>query len=341
MAYGKVCRNKNHPLNNKEWLYEQYVLLDLSSNEIAKLIGEDCTKGNVIYYINKYGITKQKHGWNKGLTKETDARVAKYSEKNIISHLGQTPWNKGLTKETTPSLRGYKWSEEQKSVFSMNRSGDKHPMFGKHHTPEAIEKIRQASIGRSHILTEEQKTEISRKSKIRWETTDIRERMILILNTPEVKAKMSGENNPQFGKPAYPRSGHGNGEYYKKLNNSIVWLRSSFESRMAKLLDLLCIEWEYEGIGYSLGNEGTYFPDFWIPKYSTWLEVKGYMTDVAKRKLMQFRKLYPTEKLRILYGGDISDIEYYTDNNIYFDLRCYGISIDDQIKIWESEGNDI
>jgi len=337
MAYGKVCKNKNHPLNNKDWLYEQYVICDLSSSKIAELIGNDCTDQNVMYYIKKYGITKPKHGWSKGLTKENSEIIASTAKKNKISHLGKIPWNKGCTKADTPNLGSYKWSEEQKQKFSFDRSGKKHPLYGKHHTPEAIEKIRQASIGRSHIVTEEQRIEMSKRSKILWETTDIRERVKVIINSPEIKAKMTGENNPQFGKPAYPGSGHGKGDYYTKSDNSIVWLRSSFETRLATLLDSLHVDWEYEGIGYRLGNVGTYFPDFWLPKYSLWIEVKGYLSDIAKQKMILFHDLYPTEKLIILYGSDITDIEEYVENNIFIDIPSWGISIKEQIARWKGE----
>jgi hypothetical protein len=337
-AAGRIKNNKSHPLNNKEWLYDHYIVKDLSPKEIAIICNDSA--GNVRYYIRKYGIlkpNKRKVGWSKGLTKETDERVARIAEKNKDNHFqkGRIPWNKGRTKADTPNLGSYKWSEEQKQKFSFDRSGEKHPLYGKHHSPEAIEKIRQASIGRSRIVTEEQKIAASKRNKEMWETTDIRERVKIILNSPEIKAKMTGPNNPQFGKPAYPGSGHGKGGYYTKYNGLIVWLRSSFEMRVANLLDLLRIEWDYEGIGYDLGNTGTYFPDFWLPKYSLWIEVKGFMTDVAKHKMLLFHELYPTEKLIILYGSDITDMEEYTENGIFIDIPNCGISITDQVQKWK------
>ena len=56
--------------------------------------------------------------WNKGLTKDIDDRVAKYSKQVAISQLGRTPWNKGkvnaqeawnkgLTKDTDDRVAKY------------------------------------------------------------------------------------------------------------------------------------------------------------------------------------------------------------------------------------------
>lgn len=73
---------------------------------------------------------KGKSPWNKGKTKETDIRVAKYSEaKKGISRpdmIGHIPWNKGKTKETDNMLK--RMSESKKGSISPNRgipSGNK------------------------------------------------------------------------------------------------------------------------------------------------------------------------------------------------------------------------
>ncbi len=54
--------------------------------------------------------------WNKGLTKETDERVKKYSENNSISHLGKSPANKGI-KEVHHSIE----SEFKKDRIPWNK----------------------------------------------------------------------------------------------------------------------------------------------------------------------------------------------------------------------------
>ena len=62
--------------------------------------------------------------------------------------------------------------------------------------------------------------------------------------------------------------------------------RSRLEARWAVFFDALGIEWEYEKEGYDLGEEGLYLPDFWLPKQSLWVEIKGQQpTDAEMKKL--------------------------------------------------------
>lgn len=101
--------------------------------------------------------------WNKGLTKEIDDRINKYS-KNNSSHFksGHNTWNKGLTKETNNSMMiiaqantgdknpakrldvKQKMSLSRKKLLSNPRN---HPMYGKHHTEKSKEKMRNKKIG--------------------------------------------------------------------------------------------------------------------------------------------------------------------------------------------------
>lgn len=50
--------------------------------------------------------------------------------------------------------------------------------------------------------------------------------------------------------------------------------RSRTEARWAVLFDALGIKWEYEREGFELPS-GWYLPDFWLPEFRTWVEVKG------------------------------------------------------------------
>ena len=51
--------------------------------------------------------------------------------------------------------------------------------------------------------------------------------------------------------------------------------RSRTEARWAVFFDALGIEWEYEKEGYDLGELGWYLPDFWLPEWACFAEVKG------------------------------------------------------------------
>lgn len=51
--------------------------------------------------------------------------------------------------------------------------------------------------------------------------------------------------------------------------------RSRLEARWAVFFDTLGIKYEYEKEGYDLGELGWYLPDFWLPEYQMFAEVKG------------------------------------------------------------------
>ena len=79
----------------------------------------------------------------------------------------------------------------------------------------------------------------------------------------------------------------------------VVKMRSSWEVKYALHLDAQRIEWIYEPRGFRT-DYGVYFPDFYWVKQDEWQEVKGYMTEIARKKMMSFRHHYPDETLVLL-----------------------------------------
>lgn len=53
-----------------------------------------------------------------------------------------------------------------------------------------------------------------------------------------------------------------------------ILFRSRTEARWALLLDLFGIRWDYEAEGYQLAS-CWYLPDFWLPRFECFAEVKG------------------------------------------------------------------
>jgi len=112
---------------------------------------------------------KKRRYWNKGLTKETDVRIALAANKMSIAHMGQTPWNKGLTKETDSRLI------EMGKKVSNEHMGKSSGMKGKHLTQETKDKCRKANLGRKPWntgLTKETDTRvlaISNSQKEHWQ----------------------------------------------------------------------------------------------------------------------------------------------------------------------------
>jgi hypothetical protein len=109
-------------------------------------------------------------------------RYEQYRKAVSASAKGRSAWNKGisLSDETKRKL-----SESHKGI----QSGEKHPMFGKHHTDDSKLKISLAHRGRKQ-------TEEVIKKRV--------EAMSWYRHTEETKAKIgaanAGENNAMFGK---------------------------------------------------------------------------------------------------------------------------------------------
>lgn len=67
--------------------------------------------------------------------------------------------------------------------------------------------------------------------------------------------------------------------------------RSKLEAAFARWCDANYIEWEYEPYTIRLKQNQTYTPDFWLPKYSHFVEVKGVWGGSAKKKLRKAKSL--------------------------------------------------
>ena len=82
---------------------------------------------------------------------------------------------------------------------------------------------------------------------------------------------------------------------YIKKDGSSVMMDSTWEVAMAKRLDHLKIEWHREEsmklIYFSKsGRKRNYIPDFYLPEYNTYIEVKGYWTESARHKMKDVQK---------------------------------------------------
>ncbi len=127
----------------------------------------------------------------------------------------------------------------------------------------------------------------------------------------ETRARMSAGVKPAFrermrqrflGKPCVhpPRQCQYNG----------IWMRSTFETRVASAFDRLGWSWQYEPERFDLGS-CTYLPDFYLPDHDMYVEVKGWYGPNSQRVINAFYQQYGDDKpLAILMKPQIQALEW-------------------------------
>ena len=104
---------------------------------------------------------------------------------------------------------------------------------------------------------------------------------------------------------------------YTKLDGSIVSMDSTWEVTMAARLDDLGIVWKRDRkmkLAYKTrgGRKKNYIPDFYLPDYDIYIEVKGYWTDAAKHKMKDVQARHPVKILILESLEEISNIKIKT-----------------------------
>lgn len=68
---------------------------------------------------------------------------------------------------------------------------------------------------------------------------------------------------------------------------------------MARMYSYLGIEWKYEPVTFDIGGH-TYTPDFYLPRYDQFIEVKNFWNDASAKRDQLFRSANPNVCLRVL-----------------------------------------
>ena len=103
------------------------------------------------------------------------------------------------------------------------------------------------------------------------------------------------------------RSGRCSHVKYTKTDGSIVDLQGSWEVKLAEFFDCNEVKWERNRVGYRYvfnDKESNYFPDFFLPHFNVYVEVKGYETEKDRAKWKQF-----PFKLLIVKKEEIHDLD--------------------------------
>lgn len=85
--------------------------------------------------------------------------------------------------------------------------------------------------------------------------------------------------------------------------------RSRLEARWAVFFDALGIPYEYEKEGYELDGGVRYLPDFWLPQYQAYIEIKGQRPS-HEEKDKAFRLAYQSRRWVYVLWGNLGENEY-------------------------------
>ena len=190
-------------------------------------------------------------------------------------------------------------------------SGADNPFYGKRHTVQVKNILRKKAkeynklfgnpfTGKSH----KQATKIHMSLQKLGSSVTFETRKKISLNHADV----SGKKNPMFGKRGSKSSSFGkimnipDRQTYKG-----ICMRSSWEINFSKWCDLSGIKWEYESKVFDLG-ECTYTPDFYLPEFDCYIEIKGYFTDYAKIKIRKFKQQYPKINFKLLKHKELVNL---------------------------------
>ena len=102
-----------------------------------------------------------------------------------------------------------------------------------------------------------------------------------------------------------------NSNYGKDFKYKDIYMRSSWEVKVASWLDSQKIKWKYESkeCRFKLSNNHYYIIDFYLPKLNKYIEVKGYWNETSKIKYNEASKKL---NLVVIDGRNINNINLNT-----------------------------
>ncbi|WP_186439831.1 PDDEXK family nuclease [Bacillus paralicheniformis] len=90
--------------------------------------------------------------------------------------------------------------------------------------------------------------------------------------------------------------------YSEKLD---MTFRSSWEVELAEIMTELGIKWEFEPRRfYFHAEKESYLPDFYLPEFNCWIEVKGFFDLKSQRRMKLFSKYYGADYSFFLFMKD-------------------------------------
>lgn len=104
-----------------------------------------------------------------------------------------------------------------------------------------------------------------------------------------------------------PKASKGKSGIRLDIDSSINFY-STWEANIARTYNLIGIKWQYAPKIFDLG-EHTYRPDFYLPEYDTYVEIKNYMNEYSLNRDKSFRKIFPKIKLELILKNKYLEIK--------------------------------
>lgn len=277
MAFTKEQKKYFDYVITKEYLVEEYINKKHTANSIAIKIG--CSKPKILKYLRIFNIPRRKCGFS------TIVQCSMCS-KEIKKCGSELKGNKThfCSKDCLKKHRSL--HNPMFNVASRKKSSLTHKMLPKRFN---LKKVVYCCVDCANI--------------IHWATA--------MYGDGRCKSCANkGERGSNFGKTVLIKQCK-----YKKQ-----WFKSSWEANFAKWCDLSGIKCLYEPKAFVLevnNKKCTYTPDFYLPEFDLWIEVKGRWMKDAEEKYTAFLQQYSNINIEIFNEDKLKEYSIYK----YWELK--------------------
>lgn len=109
------------------------------------------------------------------------------------------------------------------------------------------------------------------------------------------------------GRPTSPKAARAKAGIRADIDNT-TYFYSRWEANLARLFNRFCITWVHQPETFDLHGQ-RYTPDFYLPEYDLYIEVKNFLAPYSKDRDEGFRRLYPKVDLKLLLKEEYLEIE--------------------------------
>lgn len=92
-----------------------------------------------------------------------------------------------------------------------------------------------------------------------------------------------------------------------------VQFRSRTEAKYCMLFNMFDVPWTYESRRFLLPS-GSYLPDFYLPSWNTWIEIKGPAPTEQEKRLCEELHVATKERVVICYGWPPTSLVWCHDS---------------------------